>query len=71
MDEQLNLTELVPVMKPGSRGLFHLSVRDTQRMDYPTRKALYGLLAEAAEKAGVELMARISNRMMLIGWTPK
>jgi hypothetical protein len=40
-------------------------------MNYPTRKALYTLLAEAAEKAGVELMARISNRMMLIGWTPK
>jgi len=67
----INILELVPDIKPGTRGLYHISSKVTQRLTFFERKSLNILLEKAAEEAGVTLMNRIQNKVMMIGWTPK
>lgn len=71
MDEEINLTELVPVMRPGTRGLFHIGSLAVKRMGHGGLLAYRQLLDEAAEKAGVHLTKKVANRILMIGWTPK
>lgn len=63
--------ELIPDIKPGTRGLCHISSKITQRLNFNERKHLNDLLEKKADAAGVRLMAQIKNRVMMIGWTPK
>jgi hypothetical protein len=67
----IDIRDLIPDIKPGTRGLCHVGPKETKRLTFFARKALYTRLEEKAEAAGVVLTAGIRNRMLVIGWAPK
>lgn len=63
--------ELIPDIKPGTRGLCHISSKVTKRLNTHERKHLNDRLKKKAIAANVRLFVRTRNRVMMIGWTPK